>query len=90
MRFRVVTRGDFPDLVRRNVDRNINVCLSCGIQNFLFEIVTDKSISLVSTPYKVEVTVPPEYKTKSGALFKSRALQYALVRPEKNPSDEVE
>lgn len=28
---RVVTRGDYPELVRKNVQRNINTCLDLGI-----------------------------------------------------------
>ena len=76
--FRVVTRGDFPELVRNNVDRNINTCRDAGLQNFLIEVVTDKSISLVSGEKRREVVVPADYVTKSGALFKARALQYCL------------
>ena len=39
---RTVTRGDFPDLIRRNVMRNIETCIEAGLQNYLFEVVTDK------------------------------------------------
>lgn len=35
---RVVTRGDFADLVKTNVLRNINTCLDTGLENFLVEV----------------------------------------------------
>ena len=67
---RTVTRGDYPDLVRNNVNRNINTCLSVGLENFIIEVVTDRPINLVKHPRIREVVVPPDYRTKSGALFK--------------------
>lgn len=75
---RVVTRGDFPDLVKTNVLRNMNTCLDAGLENFLVEVVTDKAINLAQHRRIREIVVPKEYKTKTGALFKSRALQYCL------------
>ncbi|XP_041972652.1 beta-1,4-mannosyltransferase egh [Aricia agestis] len=75
---RVVTRGDFPNLVKDNVTRNMNLCLDVGMENFMIEVVTDKAIKLPTHRRVREVVVPPEYKTKTGALFKSRALQYCL------------
>ena len=85
IRIRVVTRGDYPDLVRNNVRRNLNTCSNVGLTNFQIEIVTDKPISLTGLPAGMvrEVVVPSDYRTKSGALYKSRALQYAL-EPEVN------
>ncbi|CAH0396223.1 unnamed protein product [Bemisia tabaci] len=56
---RIVTRGDYPQLVRANV-------------------VTDKAIGLPSHNRVRETVVPPHYRTKSGALYKARALQYCL------------
>ncbi|XP_026491658.2 beta-1,4-mannosyltransferase egh [Vanessa tameamea] len=75
---RVVTRGDFPKLVRDNVSRNMNMCIDVGMENFMIEVVTDKALNLPKHRRVREVVVPPEYKTKTGALFKSRALQYCL------------
>ncbi|CAH0669131.1 unnamed protein product [Spodoptera exigua] len=75
---RIVTRGDFPKLVRDNVTRNMNTCIDVGMENFMIEVVTDKAINLPKHRRVREVVVPAEYKTKSGALFKSRALQYCL------------
>ncbi|XP_045525798.1 beta-1,4-mannosyltransferase egh [Pieris brassicae] len=75
---RVVTRGDYPKLVTNNVTRNMNTCLDVGLENFIIEVVTDKAINLASHRSVREVVVPADYKTKTGALFKSRALQYCL------------
>ncbi len=65
-------------MVRNNVQRNVNTCLQIGLENFVVEVVTDKSISLSPTVRMREVVVPPDYKTRSGAMFKARALQYCL------------
>lgn len=75
---RVVTRGDYSDLVKSNVLRNMNTCLDTGLENFLVEVVTDKPVNLPKHRRTREIVVPKDYKTKSGALFKSRALQYCL------------
>lgn len=75
---RIVTRGDFGDLVKVNVNRNMNTCLDTGLENFLIEVVTDKPINLAKHRRIREIVVPKNYKTKTGALFKSRALQYCL------------
>ncbi|KAG5683469.1 hypothetical protein PVAND_012747 [Polypedilum vanderplanki] len=75
---RVVTRGDFADLVKANVMRNMNTCLDTGLENFLIEVVTDKAVNLPKHRRIREIVVPKDYKTKSGALFKARALQYCL------------
>uniref|UniRef100_A0A6P7G172 Beta-1,4-mannosyltransferase egh-like n=1 Tax=Diabrotica virgifera virgifera TaxID=50390 RepID=A0A6P7G172_DIAVI len=76
--FRVVTRGDFPQLVQNNVQRNIETCLSAGLEHFCFDIVTDNTINISPSRQLKETVVPSTYKTKSGALYKGRALQYCL------------
>lgn len=76
--FRVVTRGDFPDLVKANVTRNIHTCLDAGVENFLVEVVTDRAVQMEGNRRVREVVIPKEYKTRTGALFKARALQYCL------------
>ena len=76
--FRVVTRGDYRELVYSNVQRNVNKCLDTGLDNFIVEVVTDKSMTLPKSRWVRELVVPSTYKTKSGAMFKARALQYAL------------
>ncbi|CAG0896610.1 unnamed protein product, partial [Cyprideis torosa] len=76
--FRTVTRGDYPELVKRNIERNIKTILKVGLRDegFLIEVVTDKPIGLHGNPLVREIVVAKDYKTKSGALFKARALQY--------------
>uniref|UniRef100_A0A2M4BNA4 Putative beta-14-mannosyltransferase egh n=1 Tax=Anopheles marajoara TaxID=58244 RepID=A0A2M4BNA4_9DIPT len=75
---RVVTRGDYAELVQSNVLRNMNTCLDTGLENFLIEVVTDKPIGLPKHRRTREIVVPREYQTASGAMFKARALQYCL------------
>jgi len=43
---RVVTRGDYPELVRSNLARNLETCQKVSMENYLFEVVTDKRIDL--------------------------------------------
>lgn len=76
--FRVVTKGNCPDLVKRNVERNINICNGLGLSNFIFEIVTDRFIGLPRSPSVREIVVPFNYRTAKKTLFKARALQYCL------------
>ncbi|CAL2036805.1 CBN-BRE-3 protein [Caenorhabditis brenneri] len=76
--FRVVTKGNFPLLVKENIDANMKTCFEAGMENFIFEVVTDKAINLPPNPRVREVVVPTSYRTKSGAKFKARALQYCL------------
>lgn len=75
---RIVTRGDYPQLVQANVRRNLNKCIEAGLENFQIEVVSDKHIGLTLHRRVREVIVPPNYRTSSGALFKARALQYCL------------
>ncbi|KAG7203838.1 hypothetical protein KM043_013849, partial [Ampulex compressa] len=75
---RIVTRGDYPQLVKENVNRNLNRCTEAGLENFQIEVVSDKPIGLPVHRRIREVVVPPTYRTRSGALFKARALQYCL------------
>ncbi|KAF0298541.1 Beta-1,4-mannosyltransferase egh [Amphibalanus amphitrite] len=75
---RIVTRGDYPELVRANALRNMNTCLAVGMENFMVEVVSDRPVHLAKHARLREVVVPSSYQTKSGALFKARALQYCL------------
>ncbi|XP_034950415.1 beta-1,4-mannosyltransferase egh [Chelonus insularis] len=75
---RIVTRGDYPQLVKTNVKRNLDKCLEEGLENFQIEVVSDKPINIMSHRRIRELVVPSNYRTKSGALFKARALQYCL------------
>jgi beta-1,4-mannosyltransferase len=75
---RVVTRGDYPDLVKRNALRNLNTCHIVGLKNISIEVVSDKPVNIPKHRLIREVVVPKDYETKTGAMFKSRALQYCL------------
>ncbi|XP_041357752.1 beta-1,4-mannosyltransferase egh-like [Gigantopelta aegis] len=81
--FRVVTRGLFPELVKDNIDRNIGLCETVGLQHFMFEVVTDMPINLAKNRRLREIVVPHNYSTSQGSLYKARALQYCL-EPEIN------
>ncbi|OWF41915.1 beta-1,4-mannosyltransferase egh-like [Mizuhopecten yessoensis] len=76
--FRVVTRGTFPELVRKNVSRNIAICSELGLDNYIFEVVTDTAINLTKSSRTREVVVPAQYQSANGCLYKARALQYCL------------
>ena len=41
---RIVTRGTYPNLVQRNVIKNMELIKSCGIKNFVVEVATDKPL----------------------------------------------
>lgn len=79
--FRVVTRGLYPDLVRRNLNRNLLTCASSQLKDYSFEIVTDKCLDNLTTLNDKRITqivVPTSYRSSTGAMFKARALQYTL------------
>jgi egghead protein (zeste-white 4 protein) len=79
--FRVVTRGMFPNLVKKNKDMNLSTLKTYESLNYTYEIVTDKELGIEGDDC-YEVLVPSDYETKNGAKFKARALQYALERNE--------
>ncbi|KAI6197772.1 hypothetical protein M3Y94_01264300 [Aphelenchoides besseyi] len=76
--FRVVTRGDYSALIKENLRKNCRICYETGIENFMFEVVTDKPLHLESNARVREIVVPNSYSTQTGAKFKARALQYCL------------
>ena len=78
IRIRTVTRGTFPELVFRTVQRNLYLVETMGLQNYAYEVVTDNAVDLPPSDRLKMILVPTEYRSKTGALFKSRALQYCL------------
>ena len=74
--FRVVTRGDYPDLVKKNLQRNLKTCLDIGLENFTFEIATDQTLQLPIQNRVREILIPKSYQTKTGALFKVRLKSF--------------
>lgn len=75
---RVVTRGLYPNLVKKTVKANMNTLLNVGLENFVIQVVTDQAVHLAGDKRVIETVVDSTYKTKSGALNKARALQYCL------------
>lgn len=75
---RIVTRGDFPELVCKNALRNMKVCLDLGLDKFMIEVVTDKALNIPKNTRIREIVVPVDYRSSTNCLYKSRALQYAL------------
>eukprot|EP00177_Eucheuma_denticulatum_P003130 GFKZ01005642.1.p1 GENE.GFKZ01005642.1~~GFKZ01005642.1.p1 ORF type:complete len:1095 (+),score=96.39 GFKZ01005642.1:192-3476(+) len=80
---RYVTRGNNPRLVQSNAKKAAEILEESGIPMGLWrvEVVTDKSIGLekmTSNPYLCEIVVPESYSPPNGALFKARALNYAI------------
>ncbi len=76
---RVVTRGLYPRLVQKTVSRNLETLESVGCENFAIEVVTDTELNLpvFDNNQRIrEIVVPSDYRTPTGALNKSRALQY--------------
>lgn len=76
--FRVVTRGTFPDLVKKNIQRNVEVCSRIGLDNYIMEVVTDNAVNLPKSPRIREILVPNQYVTSNHTKYKARALNYCL------------
>jgi egghead protein (zeste-white 4 protein) len=77
---RVVTRGDFADLVKRNVQRNMKTLLDVGLEHFIIEVATDKPLGLPPNNRIREIVIPSDYVTKTGALFKVRRFEKILIQ----------
>lgn len=72
--FRVVTRGDNVEAVKKTV-ANIRATMA-GIKTppeWWIEVVTDKPLGIPE-----QLVVPDDYQTPNGAKWKARALHYAL------------
>ena len=76
--FRIVTKGTFPELVRKNAQRNIDICSRIGLDNYIIEVVTDMAVNLQKSPRLREIIVPMQYQSKNCTLYKARALNYCL------------
>ena len=87
--FRVVTRGMFPQLVKKNRDYNLSVIKGFENLKYTYEVVTDKRIGDIDTIENCyEVVVSDDYSTKTGAKYKARALQYAFEQNVSNLGDD--
>jgi beta-1,4-mannosyltransferase len=82
---RYVTRGNNPLLVGQNARDASIIFRSAGVPDdmFVVEIVTDKSLKLQSCDLGNaavhEIVVPHDYHPPGGALYKARALNYAIL-----------
>lgn len=70
--FRIVTRGDYPKMVKTNIDTLLNLMKKFEFSNYLIEVVTNKPINVPREEKVREVVVPDEYKTKNGSKYKAR------------------
>lgn len=76
---RIVTRGNYPQLVIDNVNRILRLCEQLRLKKFMIQVVTDKYFRSLPEHEKVrQILVPADYRTKTGAQFKAKALQYAI------------
>lgn len=80
---RYVTRGNNPRLVLKNVRRAISVFNESGLPNNMWqvEVVTDVGLKISEDACSLgarEIVVPPSYRSSQGAMYKARALNYAI------------
>ncbi len=77
--FRIVTRGDQPNVVAGTVESILTTMERRWLFPFSVEVVTDIPINtLPAHPAVRQIVVPAEYQTSNGATHKARALHYAL------------
>lgn len=89
---RYVTRGQNRSLVTENAHRAARVFEECRVPRHMWcvEIVTDQSVRLDDNDRDhgiVELMVPDDFSCLSGALFKARALNYAILTSEARLTD---
>ena len=79
LHIRIVTRGTNPGAVKRTIEADQAVIAAFtdlqGVRpRVTIEVVTDNRVPIDIAQY----VVPSDFKTPRGALFKARALQYAV------------
>lgn len=72
--FRIVTRGDYPLLVKENVENILNLMKKFEFANFLIEVVANKAINLPEYEKVRELVVPDAYTTPNGSKYKARYI----------------
>jgi amino acid adenylation domain-containing protein len=78
--FRIVTRGNNPNLVLSNCQDALQVLQSSGLpeSRYKIDIATDKRMATITQVPQVEqLVVPHSYKPPGGCKYKARALNYA-------------
>lgn len=78
--FRIVCRGDQPDVVFATVHETLRVMGMRPLFPFTIEVVSDIPLQVPMHPAVSNIVVPAEYRTTNGATHKARALQCALER----------
>ncbi len=77
----MVSRGECAELLLRNTKKNLRLCTRELGGNFRLELVIEVPLNLhlmLQDHRYREIVIPRQYKTKTGALYKARALQYCL------------
>jgi hypothetical protein len=75
--FRIVTRGNNPNLVLSNCQDALKVLQSSGLpeSRFKVDVVTDNRIEILSeVPQVDQIVVPADYAPPGGCKYKARAL----------------
>ncbi len=76
--FRVVTRGDQPDIVVATVWSILEAMQAQPLFPYEVEVVSDDPVELPDHPGVRGIVIPATYATDHGATHKARALNYAL------------
>jgi egghead protein (zeste-white 4 protein) len=76
--FRIVSRGQNRDVLRETVENLLEVMRSLPLFPYALEVVTDLPVAWPTPRHVHFLRVPADYRTKNGARYKARALQYAL------------
>jgi beta-1,4-mannosyltransferase len=78
--WRIVSRGTNTDALATTIRRCRAEMRASPMFRYIIEVVTDVPNPGLPAPASdlAYLTVPPQYRTPNGSLFKARALQYAL------------
>lgn len=83
--YRIVCRGDQPDVVRATVHEALRVMAMRPLFPYSIEVVSDVPVQLPVHRAVTNLVVPDGYGTSNGATHKARALHYAL---DASPTDD--
>lgn len=72
--FRIVTRGNYPQMVKDNVQWLLDLTKKFEFSNFLIEVVTNKAINVPKQDRVRELVVPADYMTKKQSKYKARLI----------------
>jgi hypothetical protein len=69
---RIVTRGDYPLMVKESVENILDLMKKFDFSNFLIEVLANKAIYLPRNEKVREIVVPNDYTTLNGSKYKAR------------------